>query len=572
MKKHLLYLLPFILISSLCGCVEKTTRFEKKLIDDDLLVQEKAVDFVNLTDEYEITNPTFDLFFVNNNGVPYISTLDLINGLEGLFDLEDVTFKNSDKELRVTYRYSDTYSCYISVNWYENYIYFDDLDFPFYICKETGATDFSSHFTGTGYVLDNKGVTFDLDKYYFDIFNYQNKCLVPLCIINTLLCSVNYYNLIYNGDTIYGYYGEMDSDDPNYNLIYNKGLLNEQEQSQELRDASYNSLCFMVDYYYGIKEDRNFKNLDNFISATNKSRILSKNYQDNMNGYMGLLYSQFDDLHTRLDSASVYSKKNYLPQPTYNMMGSRYISFWQNYYDLLDLREETLGTPAPVRYIDNTAIITLDSFKTAPNDVLFNKDGSLKEDAWEHDSFYYMKHVMDDISTHQNIDNILLDISVNGGGNIGAMIRVLGFLTNREIPYILYDCLGEREFIYKYLVDIDDDGKYGDDAYDNYHWTLLVSETSYSAANTFASIFQDLNIGKIIGQNTGGGSCSVLPLTLADGTCFTISSNESFRKLDESTFRTSYVSTENGIECDQKLTHPYFYNDQSLSDYINSLY
>ena len=223
-----------------------------------------------------------------------------------------------------------------------------------------------------------------------------------------------------------------------------------------------------------------------------------------------------------------------------------------------------------VRYYGDTAIITFNSFKTGSNNDLYDSDGILKENAWQYDSYYYMQHCMNDIKQYSEVKDILLDVSQNGGGNISAMERVLGFFTDNVLKYETYDTLTNEYHIDYYKIDTNADGYYDDDAYNQYRWTLLTSINSFSAANALTSCFINQGLGKTIGQKTGGGMCSVLPIVLADGTAIAISSNNTMRyvkKNDEG--RPIYYPIEDGISPNLEIPYTDFYNDEKLVGYID---
>ena len=101
-------------------------------------------------------------------------------------------------------------------------------------------------------------------------------------------------------------------------------------------------------------------------------------------------------------------------------------------------------------------------------------------------------------------------------------------------------------------------------------WTLLVSLNSFSAANTFTSVFKEMNLGKIYGNKSGGGMCSVLPLVLADGTAIAISSNNTARFVSERNNTLYFQAIEHGIEPDVEINYEDYYNDSKLVQYLNS--
>ena len=86
-----------------------------------------------------------------------------------------------------------------------------------------------------------------------------------------------------------------------------------------------------------------------------------------------------------------------------------------------------------------------------------------------------------------------------------------------------------------------------------------------------ASVFKQMNLGKIIGQKSGGGMCAVLPTVLADGTALTISSPyclQTYSKNDD--WEYVFSDIEGGIDVDATLDYKYFYNDEKIYNLIQS--
>ncbi|WP_369016591.1 S41 family peptidase [Metamycoplasma hominis] len=167
---------------------------------------------------------------------------------------------------------------------------------------------------------------------------------------------------------------------------------------------------------------------------------------------------------------------------------------------------------------------------------------------------------------NMKIKNIIVDLSTNGGGDMGAMQRGLGFITDEPILNKTYNRLNEEINIRSVEVDTDGDGNYKNDAYSEYNWYLLTGVNTFSAANTFTSIFKEMKLGKIIGQKTGGGAASILPVVLPDGTSIVISSNNLSVTMKNNTIK----SIEGGIEPDIYLEYKDFYNDQKLLEIIKN--
>lgn len=183
-----------------------------------------------------------------------------------------------------------------------------------------------------------------------------------------------------------------------------------------------------------------------------------------------------------------------------------------------------------------------------------NNVPELYEDDWDvttdmkaflkRDSAVYLEEVLENAFIESpGIENIMLDITWNTGGNVGALYRVIGFMTNQ--PFLVARVSGDTGSKSSSFVQI-----VGVPEYHTYNWALLTSPLSFSAANSLAAIVKENNIGTVIGLQTGGGASSITPVLLPVGSSFTMSSNSvsSFRRglgTEESPYM--YYDTEFGI-------------------------
>ena len=185
-----------------------------------------------------------------------------------------------------------------------------------------------------------------------------------------------------------------------------------------------------------------------------------------------------------------------------------------------------------------------------------------------------MLNAMDIIKKQNNIENIVVDLTTNGGGNLGAMYSAVGFLTNDNINLPSYNTLTKEFRLDYYAIDSDDDGDYKDkDAYTQYNWYILTSRNTFSAANYFASVAKNMGIATVIGEKTGGGMCSVMPCILLDGTTFRISSNNSLRYhyYDDESTQNIYYEIESGIAPDYEIDRENFYDLSYLDKFITNI-
>ncbi len=141
------------------------------------------------------------------------------------------------------------------------------------------------------------------------------------------------------------------------------------------------------------------------------------------------------------------------------------------------------------------------------------------EDLIYGDSAVYMEFMLQEIFEEKpGITDIVLDLSWNTGGNVGALYRVVGFITNEPFEVTrINGSTGSKSTSFVQVTGVPD--------YSMYNWSLLTTPTSFSAANSLATIFKANDLGPIIGVKSGGGASSITPILLPNGTAFTMSSN-----------------------------------------------
>ena len=177
------------------------------------------------------------------------------------------------------------------------------------------------------------------------------------------------------------------------------------------------------------------------------------------------------------------------------------------------------------------------------------------------DSAVYMELILENmVKDAPNLENILLDLTWNTGGNVGALYRVIGFITSK--PFMVSRISGDTGSKSSSYVQID-----GVPKYDDYNWALLTSPLSFSAANSMATIFKYNNLGTIIGLQTGGGASSITPILLPVGSAFTMSSNSvSAYRLGTGNDENPYLYFDNefGITPDIEISIDQIFDEETL--------
>jgi uncharacterized repeat protein (TIGR02543 family) len=184
------------------------------------------------------------------------------------------------------------------------------------------------------------------------------------------------------------------------------------------------------------------------------------------------------------------------------------------------------------------------------------------------DSAIFMEYTMDKILAETNVlESVTIDLTYNTGGNVGALYRIVGFVTDQpfRVSSIDRDTGGSSS---SYVV-ID-----GVPTYPNLKWSVLTSRVTFSAANSLATIFKENNLGPVIGVQSGGGASSITPILLPSGTAFTMSSNNvSAYRTGAGTEEDPYVYNHNefGIVPDYNLFTPDLYDAQKILDILEDI-
>jgi hypothetical protein len=183
------------------------------------------------------------------------------------------------------------------------------------------------------------------------------------------------------------------------------------------------------------------------------------------------------------------------------------------------------------------------------------------------DSAVYLEMVMDKVLTESpTLVNATLDLTYNTGGNVGALYRVIGFVTDQ--PFRVSGIDGDTGGASSNYVVIN-----GTPTYPNLNWSLLTSKVTFSAANSLATIFMENDLGPILGIKSGGGASSITPILLPTGTAFTMSSN------NISAYRTGtgttedpyeYHSVEFGVDPDHVLDISDLYDEDVILQILNN--
>ncbi len=419
----------------------------------------------------------------------------------------------------------------------------------------------------------SKATVFDFKSHSLDVIAYGKETYIPFAPASDIFFSSLGLAFAYNGEDFYtvttdAYLIPLKGDEyqfSSYAKSFYNGSLKKGGRTSEYATYNYNALCFQIDYFYGFA-DKGFAPLDTYLA--NKYSSIRKNLKSTDNddyqyALNELLYGILGDGHTgALRFSSIFGNgQNEVSSSVYS---DRYISLSETGSTLALMRKASLGNnPSAFSTYGHTAIIRFDSFvSTYKNFTSATVSNYVAED-----SFAMLYSYMKRIDSMNSITHVVLDLSINGGGAADACIAMLGFLTN-SVNINIYNPLSGSKTTLHYAVDTNLDGKVdANDVKSNYKFFVLTSNYSFSCANLFPTVCKESGIAKIIGEKSGGGACVVRPSVTADGSPFQMSGTS---RLSTKASDGSFKDNDAGIDPDYTLERAYFYNDKSLSMFVES--
>lgn len=159
------------------------------------------------------------------------------------------------------------------------------------------------------------------------------------------------------------------------------------------------------------------------------------------------------------------------------------------------------------------------------------------------------------------IKRFVLDVSLNGGGYTMIAQYMMGVLADATASYNIDNRTGQTtEIDYtfdknldKEINDLDKDLKF------DLQYAVLASQCSFSSGNLLPSLAHDNGV-LLLGERTGGGSCTVQYYITPDGMCYSLSSGTCMADKN-------YESIDLGIQPDYEL---FVQNEDGTKDFSAS--
>ena len=410
------------------------------------------------------------------------------------------------------------------------------------VAQDTASLNYQANISYDGKYLSGNGfATYYFGDHLIKYFSYNNNFYISLGFLDMTYCFDSSVYFHYNYERIVSTREPDNFNQLNYRVDGQKCTANEEmavakknagEMPQYLR--SYNGYLFLyfLDNFYGLKEEKGIDNAASFCKKIGTYySIFSNNNTTRAQGIADTL-SHLDDNHTALVSSS-YAWGN----PDFNRW-----TYADGVIDRAILNASLTGkrnriytskflTPGEDIVYSNdgkTAMFMFDEFVFGTSEQVFNDDGTIREGAFHYDTYLELVSIFNTIKNKGGVENVILDISTNGGGVVGVMMKLLSLISKSDTNTIHYLESASRQLASATTkIDSNNDNLYDqDDCFgDDFNIAILTSDCSFSAANAFACSAKKQNIAAIIGQTSGGGECAVAIHYLPNGEYLYHSSN-----------------------------------------------
>ena len=393
--------------------------------------------------------------------------------------------------------------------------------------RDLAALNYGLKTDTEGKYLSGQGyATYDFGGYDISYFTYNKQNYYPLALLDLTFSDNSSIYFTYN----YKHILSTREVDKYSSLTY----IDEEKEYTFDSQMEENSLEKIPDYLVKFNASMFLYTMDNFYGLRKEKEISSfaKYYKEReeYNMYSGILNTQ-DDLERGLaysDALSVLDDNHTLLVSANNAWGESAAGMRRRFGEgcfersntrtaLKEYRETAFGSKDATDNVyysmdRKTALFGFDSFSFGTSEEVFNPDGTIKDTAKDHDTFFKVLDVFQTLKRQGTVENVILDISTNGGGVIGVMLKLLALISkdNSSNIALLHDSSNQLA-VYTSHVDSNGDGNYDtEDCFgDDFNIYILTSDCSFSCGNAFPCAAQLDGSAKIIGQKSGGGECVV---------------------------------------------------------------
>ncbi|MBP5706761.1 MAG: hypothetical protein J6W76_05715, partial [Spirochaetales bacterium] len=375
---------------------------------------------------------------------------------------------------------------------------------------------------------------------------------------------------------------------------YNNGDKSK-KRSEAMAEFCYNELCLNFDINYGLKAMHGieaFPDFDTYFACVGiRDSLKSTDAEKFATAIKDICEFYFGDGHSAYQHNSHYLGADVKITATHTFAKRK--EHDKNTLKYVYTRNDVIGNgsrntidPVPgytVSADGKTAIVRFDEF-TVNNlkgaDIPTISDEDLEKYVYnlekKYDTIALLNTVNEKIHTNSNIENVVLDLSRNGGGAAFTAAFLLSWMLG-ECTFNLTDPITGAKWSTTYEADVNFDGKYDandesvidkQDTIKNKNLFCLISPLSFSCGNLVPAVLKASGQVTILGVASTGGTAAVYNTCTADGTLFQMSS----RHVINIAINGSSYDIDKGIEPHYYINKvENFYKTDKIASLVNSI-
>ncbi len=426
--------------------------------------------------DFELGSEELDLFYDESKYIPSVEFENYVNLMADAFDEDLVITFDKDSDTWTALYDTEDVNEYVEFDFMNNTIKLSSIEMIDNAFK-TGESaselveilELYYEDTDDEIIEESTEMIIELSDYDIELVSKDDNHLIPMHLLFFFFSAYD-NDFYYTGET--AYYTDLFSSDKAYDIISESKSI---EYTDEMISFADSFTILLFENFYGLKDIR-----EDELYALEEG-VDDDEYLDEFNNYI----SGFDEDHT---SVVLY---------TY---GGTYLDLMASYnfddpeYDRIGCYEG--ATIFATELSDDTVLIEVNSLS----------DPDFAED--------YFKT----LDKYRDKENIILDIKCNGGGYVAnAPVMLYPFVDD---PVDLYAMtLDGGQSISSYIKT----DEVGIETITDANVYLVTSDNTFSAANLTASLFAENEVGKIIGEKSGGGTAAIAIVSHPSGAVISMS-------------------------------------------------
>ena len=545
-------------------------------------------------------NRKIPLYYMNGTDVPYFEITDMVSVYKTIlnqcgkpeFDLE--VKKEGDK---VTLTRENGF--FTVLDFEDDTIFFWDYDGFFTSSRSKTLLDLimpvyeTTDFTFMLKTLASNErtgntVTLDAGDYDIDFVRRGNKYYIPVQTFSDIFLSscgagvalYNTHSLIFYLDGIESLYDNTTGKYTKLGKVYygKDGKYATGKVSEAMSEFSVNEFCFAMDTLYGLKKEHNINSFKEVIVQRDTGLdMYSTNAKKIDRELWNLIYQNIDDIHSRYALSSYAAGADY-KWKLHEKYGQGYARDFIFAFDeeLKELRKKYNPDLKIYEEHGDTAYITFDGFDfdlISLGDLFGDEIGKSNNITMDrvHDTIGLISYSVQQILRKDSpIKNVVLDLSINGGGTVDAAAYVVAAFLGKA-SFSVENALSGSLITNNYACDINFDTKFDEDetlAGKGLNLYCLTTKASFSCGNLVPCVFKEDPHVSIIGQKSGGGACTICTISTATGTVLDISGNTRLSYIKNG----SFYNVDQGAEPDFTISkYEHLFDREWLTEYIDNL-